>query len=720
MNHGRVKKRRIDELVAWGSGQQKLATTHRESQAHPGGLTVDPGAPLLHHVAQDLTIFEFNRTEPSFFEAFGERINFYTPDETRPGVHAYRMKFDADESSLEGFVNTTKKLFQKSNGYIATAYIEFQPADVATRHMKHFRKETSLARPNNPLGSHARAPARAGSAHARQLVASAAREGQEAEGQEGEGQEGEVQMDDVCGRCGKSSHQHDVCAHCGKQGHTVELCAVPSRNYGSIGACPVCNTKDHYFDECPHMAAKDPGDAGFMREVLESVLRQRANRPQIRSTLWAWPDVLAICDNLGLIEDRDEVLVWPWRNSFAKAIAQSHRNAAILGGSKHPQDFVPCKDEQDNLPADPLFLNKSIRDILTMRLKGELRSDTFVPQDENLALNAPANIARLVQQAMGAVGAFDAQNRLKSRADISAELRKIKAETTDDGTVPTVARFSKVRRFTAINTGAFPDECTILGDQPHWGLKPAFKSVVPQFQAPNAFRDQVLEKVRKFYLEPYEPFDVRDLVFKRLYEVHKEADEQSQRAGALCARDPVADLEGALADAQRRSSATGGPNATALALGGQPNASATPGGGQNPLASAGQSVAQPKNPFVATNASGSVTEAGPAATGPAAAAAIARLAPINQAGQTAAQPSDGLDVEMPPAPVEPAPAAQSAQPSDDLDVEMPMMELAPATQSAQYRPAADSHEEDLIDYSDDEFGIVKLFKEAKQPAQPAP
>jgi hypothetical protein len=221
------------------------------------------------------------------------------------------------------------------------------------------------------------------------------------------------------------------------------------------------------------MAAGHPSDAGFMREVLVTVLQQRANRPQIRSTKWAWPDVLAICDNLGILENRDEVLVWPWRDSFAQAIAQSSRTAAILGGSKHPQDFVPCKDEEDNLPADPLFVNKSIKEILAMRERGELCSDTFVPADEHAALDAPGSIARLVQEAMEAVGAFDAQNRLKSRTDVGADLRKVKTETIDDGTVPTVARFSKVRAFAAIKTGAFPDECTILGDERSRGPDPS-------------------------------------------------------------------------------------------------------------------------------------------------------------------------------------------------------------------------------------------------------
>jgi hypothetical protein len=421
------------------------------------------------------------------------------------------MKFDAHESSLEGFVNTTKKLFQRSNGYVATGYIEFQPAEVANSHVEYFRRETSLARSNNPAASHTRAPARTVYLKTEPLDESPVSEGHEGGGDE-----------------------HQACAHCGNLGHTVALCAVPTYNDGAIHACPVCNTRDHELDGCERMAAGDPNDSGFMHRVLECVLFSRGNKPRIHTTKWSWPDVLAKCDNLGLVTDRDKVLAWPWRDAFAVSIAQSSKTASFLEGSKHPVDFDPRKDNPDDLPPDPLFFNKSVKEILTMREKGYLFGDSFVPADEHAALDAPDSIAHLVQEAMAAVGAFDAQNRLKSRTDVGADLRKVKTETIDDGTVPTVARFSNVRAFAAIRTGAFPDECTILSDERSRGPDPS--------QPPGAVRDKVLAKVRKFYLEPYRRFDVGDPVFKRLYQTHTAAGEQS---------DPVADLEADLADTAR-------------------------------------------------------------------------------------------------------------------------------------------------------------------------
>jgi hypothetical protein len=139
-------KRRFEDIEAASKGEDKLATTHSESQADPAVLTVDPGAPQLAMLDPEQVSFEFQRHGASYLEAKGEQINFYTPDPSRPeAANAYLMKVDAHENSTKALDNTVLHLLKAHHSDFATIRIEFPPASLSNDHLAHARDLTASA-----------------------------------------------------------------------------------------------------------------------------------------------------------------------------------------------------------------------------------------------------------------------------------------------------------------------------------------------------------------------------------------------------------------------------------------------------------------------------------------------------------------------------------------------------------------------------------------------
>ncbi len=52
-----------------------------------------------------------------------------------------------------------------------------------------------------------------------------------------------------------------------------------------------------------------------------------------------------------------------------------------MQGKLHPSEFKHGKHKHRDLPQDPMFAGKSMRDIIAMLDRGELDGDRFVPFD---------------------------------------------------------------------------------------------------------------------------------------------------------------------------------------------------------------------------------------------------------------------------------------------------------------------------------------------------
>ncbi|KAI6080494.1 hypothetical protein F4821DRAFT_251415 [Hypoxylon rubiginosum] len=129
------------------------------------------------------------------------------------------------------------------------------------------------------------------------------------------------QLEEGGGKKRKIENNPIVCANCLQDTHVLGDCAWPySGRWGDIFGCPVCNTKDHYFDNCPNQA--DMGD----HEKFRLLVQRRAGKCLIRSDTPVFQWVLMAVKDGRISHD----IVLPWSRESAKRVFHDETYINIL------------------------------------------------------------------------------------------------------------------------------------------------------------------------------------------------------------------------------------------------------------------------------------------------------------------------------------------------------------------------------------------------------
>ncbi|KXH25003.1 hypothetical protein CSIM01_10834 [Colletotrichum simmondsii] len=125
------------------------------------------------------------------------------------------------------------------------------------------------------------------------------------------------------------------CGNCGHFGHWLGDCAFPD-DQGTIMGCPLCNTKLHFWDQCPKK------NSLTAEEQLELILLRRKRKPMIRSST-SLRDLLADALQAGMesLLDREGL---PWTQGYTMKLIKKRRDQPWL-------KYDP--DETNKFPEDP-------------------------------------------------------------------------------------------------------------------------------------------------------------------------------------------------------------------------------------------------------------------------------------------------------------------------------------------------------------------------------
>jgi hypothetical protein len=351
----RAKKRKLRDAAFEFVDHQKLPATYSDVDAlgwRPRDLAGQIGPSRLQMLDSRVLVSEYRKDTHSVLETADGRVNWCLPNPEREGGNGHCAKILADRASAEALVNTMLDACYRSGGQFVNINFEILPPRISDKHRHQvaiWRDEAKARKTGADAGS-------ASSTGGKQTAA--------------------VMFP-------KPEENPLRCANCKAPGHHARFCKVPSKNYGSARPCPIHNTKDHYFEECPAMASKNPRDPTVIDAVCQILIVGRSNGPQVRSSRWAWFDILAAGVQTGCLKtDPNTVFPWPWTNAFAKQVANAKPGDPVLQGKLHPKEWDPKKHRPSDLPEDPFVAGKSIADILRMRKNGLFDSDRFVPIDK--------------------------------------------------------------------------------------------------------------------------------------------------------------------------------------------------------------------------------------------------------------------------------------------------------------------------------------------------
>ena len=335
-------------------------------------------------------VFQIRNGANTFLETVDGEINFYSEDPDR-GFEAlgYRMKTGVDDTSIDALSNTLKKLCKRFGATRINLRVEFERPHITERYMEHARDQRAQAAEKHAKhGPQAELAARVTTQPA-QSDSIVERKKRSRGGGRGRGgashsrNEAPVQGNASEHAAPAADYRTDMaretCAQCGKAGHPAIDCVEGKAKCGTIRACPLCNTKEHPLDRCGVIAATQNTDyVRLVEELAHFLVVARTNAPQICSRDWTFYDVLQRAVAAG-VKGENEILGYPWSRSFAQKILAARSNDPILGGKVHPRDFVHGRHLTADLPEDPLFAGKTIREILLMRNSGLLEHDRFGP-----------------------------------------------------------------------------------------------------------------------------------------------------------------------------------------------------------------------------------------------------------------------------------------------------------------------------------------------------
>ncbi len=336
--------------------QLELVTRQEGHEPRPNRLTINQSVPPLQMLGPAVVGMDFRFGEPSFLQATGDEINFYAPNYDRPEVaHAYCIKFAADDTSMEAMLRTFKELCIRHKSSTGNILLELEETRFTRSHREEAKKLLA-------------ARAAKGAERSGPLSARASLPGQPS--QQPHGNEATPShADGVSGGAPAQDAAPIVCGQCNAPGHVAQACVTSNKN-GLMNACPGCNTRGHTLDDCEFLVKHDHDDPVFIRNMLDVVVTQRANRPSIGGRKWKFPDVLDTAVNAGVV-DNDAVLQYPWTTRFARAVRYAEPNDKILGGKLAPKSFDYKVHGRDHLPVDPLYHGKTVGQVIRMAWAGE-------------------------------------------------------------------------------------------------------------------------------------------------------------------------------------------------------------------------------------------------------------------------------------------------------------------------------------------------------------
>lgn len=316
---------------------------------------------------------------------------------------------------------------------------------------------------------------------------------------------------------GKQKATHK-CANCGCDGHRAGGCAMPNLNYGCTRACPLCNTKEHSLDYCPQLEPNAAGNEGVGTLLGNTLVIDRANRPQIRSERFAWFDLIVSGFKTGALNDPNAVFTWPWSNEFAIAVGKSKPGDAILQGKFHPSQFVPGVNPAEALPEDPKFKGKTAGQIVEMVNNGEFDHERFVPVSKRTKEAEPMSkedMTQYIQSAITLIGARDEGGKAKPRSMVLPSDVRIKQEDEDTAMadLPFAVNTGSVR-----DTGIEDKDGNILCSKE---LQHRYATLYPAVDPHR--RNGIPVKVQKFHGDPEHVWGADDPVYQILLAIEQEA-----------------------------------------------------------------------------------------------------------------------------------------------------------------------------------------------------
>ncbi|KAK5661364.1 hypothetical protein OQA88_11262 [Cercophora sp. LCS_1] len=176
------------------------------------------------------------------------------------------------------------------------------------------------------------------------------------------------------------------CAFCASSMHTLMKCPVPSVHYADTAGCPVCNVKStddggHHFDNCPHIKDWKRNNPEVYKENMWSIVYlSRRNKPPIRSVNHTWMHWFEVYVKMNDIPLNLPVYgEMPWTKLFARRILSPRPGDPIFQDKIQPHRFDVKKHQYYDLPADPFWKGKMVRDVLEMINTKQFQSELFAP-----------------------------------------------------------------------------------------------------------------------------------------------------------------------------------------------------------------------------------------------------------------------------------------------------------------------------------------------------
>ncbi|KAK3290393.1 uncharacterized protein B0H64DRAFT_479111 [Chaetomium fimeti] len=434
----RGKKRKLgkDVFNFFNSAQkvEELCTTHDDPSVvnwTPNDAIRGIGTTMLKTLDHRAVLYQVRHNETSLLETPGNWVNFCTPDTHRTVAGGHLIKVLADKPSLDAMGSTLLKLAASHNAPFLHIRVETESVAVGDRHRRQFAamgERAAMRRAAEASGEAEESSVKAEETSMRRAA------------------EASVKAEEASPN--PDGRNVKVCVVCKEHGHTAQHCVMPNGTYGSIRCCPICDTKEHDFDHCPVFKDMDFNSWEFVVGASEVLMRERGNKPQVRSAAWTFFDILALgCELQYLTSPLDDRPIWPWSNEFAKAVAAAKPGDEILRGKLHPSEFDHAQHTHSDLPVDPFYEGKSIGDILAMRYRGELDGERFVPgarkaaADTNAPKHSEKDIRRMFYPAMEKHNPPDEKTR---RYKPMAEVTIVKEEEDDydmPGAAPRSGRY---------------------------------------------------------------------------------------------------------------------------------------------------------------------------------------------------------------------------------------------------------------------------------------
>ncbi|KAL3424539.1 hypothetical protein PVAG01_03820 [Phlyctema vagabunda] len=145
-----------------------------------------------------------------------------------------------------------------------------------------------------------------------------------------------------------SSGSQSICGNCQHHGHVLKECRGPVDIDGAIAGCPKCNTRAHYFDDCPK--------ADMSERMYFQVWTRLDKAPIASGRDWT---------RLYLLLDASSPATWPWTLQYSRQMMESRKvyvtsadpywkthqypGAAGIESQAHPRLIRIMFEHQDNL-----------------------------------------------------------------------------------------------------------------------------------------------------------------------------------------------------------------------------------------------------------------------------------------------------------------------------------------------------------------------------------